>query len=118
MLFLSILNTKHCFPSIVNSSAGRSFAILKSLITNAFCEGFATSFQIVMSKLGVYSVRIEGNALNSKNEIQSHSWNVVQKDKQWYLVDSSYDILHNLNDVQLFFLRIYSKKTSMRMNLK
>ena len=70
------------------------------------CEGFATSFQKVMSKLGFYSVRIEGDALNSKNEIQSHSWNVVQKDKQWYLVDFSYDILHNLNDVQLFFLRI------------
>lgn len=56
------------------------------------CDGFSQSFQIAMNELNIPAVRVPGDALDSKGQAQSHSWNVVQlDDKEWYLVDVTYD---------------------------
>lgn len=56
------------------------------------CDGFSQAFQIAMNELNIPAVRVPGDALDSNGQAQSHSWNVVQlDDKEWYLVDVTYD---------------------------
>lgn len=50
------------------------------------CEGYAKAFQYYMNKLGIPSHIVLGDV-----EGESHAWNEVQIDGQWYMVDVTYD---------------------------
>ena len=50
----------------------------------AVCVGYATTFKLFMNMLGVDCMIIHDNE-------QSHSWNIVNLEGDWYLVDVTFD---------------------------
>lgn len=57
----------------------------------ASCEGYARAMQLLLSKLGVQSHLITGQALNREGVSAGHMWNRVLLDGEWYNVDVTWD---------------------------
>lgn len=56
-------------------------------------EGYAKLFKCAMDKKNIPCVIIDGYLANENNKLQSHTWNYVKIDENWYAVDTA------LNDV-------------------
>lgn len=67
------------------------------ILGKSVCDGFSKAFQVIMDTLNVPAIRVPGDALNSSDKSQSHSWNVVEVGDQWYLVDCTYDTTAKTN---------------------
>ncbi len=50
----------------------------------AICTGYANSFQLFMTVLGIPCINVEGSAFE---DYEPHCWNMVQLEEQWYYVD-------------------------------
>ena len=57
----------------------------------AVCEGYARGFKYIMDKLNIPCVLVSGTGTNSAGETESHAWNYVQLDGNWYAVDVTWD---------------------------
>lgn len=57
----------------------------------AVCEGYARSFKYLMEKVGVPCVLVSGTGTNSEGKSESHAWNYMQVNNQWYAVDVTWD---------------------------
>ena len=57
----------------------------------AVCEGYARVFKYLMDASGVPCVLVSGTATNSQGEEESHAWNYVQINENWYAVDVTWD---------------------------
>ena len=57
----------------------------------AVCEGYARSFKFILDGLGISNVLVSGTATNSNGETESHAWNYVQLNGNWYAVDVTWD---------------------------
>lgn len=55
------------------------------------CEGYAKAFQYLVNELGIENTIVIGTGTNSRNETESHAWNYVKLDGQWYAVDVTWD---------------------------
>ena len=55
----------------------------------AVCEGYAKMFKVLCMKCNIPCLIITGDAA-TKGEKESHMWNYVLLDDQWYLVDSTW----------------------------
>lgn len=58
---------------------------------NCVCEGYAKAFQYLMNEIGIENTIVIGTGTNSKNETESHAWNYVKLDGEWYAVDVTWD---------------------------
>ena len=55
------------------------------------CEGYAKAFKVLCDKVGIPCVLVSGQGVTS-SDAGAHMWNYVQmEDKQWYLVDATWD---------------------------
>ena len=55
------------------------------------CEGYAKVFKVLCDKVGIPCVLVSGQGVTSSGA-GAHMWNYVQmEDKQWYLVDATWD---------------------------
>lgn len=57
----------------------------------AVCEGYARGFKYIMDELNIPCVLVSGTGTNSAGETESHAWNYVQLDGNWYAVDVTWD---------------------------
>ena len=57
----------------------------------AVCEGYTKAFKYFMDKIGIESVMVIGTAKNSENVTESHAWNYVKLDNEWYAIDVTWD---------------------------
>ena len=55
------------------------------------CEGYARSFKYLMDELNIPCLIACGTAINSSGENESHAWNYVQLNGNWYAVDVTWD---------------------------
>ena len=55
------------------------------------CEGYAKAFQYLMNEVGIDNVIVIGTGTNSNNQTESHAWNYVKLDNNWYAVDVTWD---------------------------
>ncbi len=55
------------------------------------CEGYAKAFQYLMNECGIDNVIVIGTGTNSNNQTESHAWNYVKLDNNWYAVDVTWD---------------------------
>lgn len=55
------------------------------------CEGYAKAFQYFMNECGIQNTIVIGKGTNSKKQTESHAWNYVQLDNNWYAVDVTWD---------------------------
>ena len=57
----------------------------------AVCEGYARSFKYIMDGLDIPCVLVSGIGTNSNGETESHAWNYVMLEDQWYAIDVTWD---------------------------
>lgn len=55
------------------------------------CEGYAKTFQYLMNEIGIENTIVIGTGTNSRNQTESHAWNYVKLDGEWYAVDVTWD---------------------------
>ena len=76
----------------VNLNADEPYSISGALTEGkAVCEGYARSFKYIMDELEIPCVLVSGTGTNSNGETESHAWNYVQLDGNWYAVDVTWD---------------------------
>lgn len=57
----------------------------------AVCEGYARAFKYIMDGLEIPCVLVSGTATNSSGLTESHAWNYVYLNNQWYAIDVTWD---------------------------
>lgn len=72
------------------------------VLGQAVCYGYSSSFQLLMDMLGIECLTIDGT-INDDND--PHSWNMVNLDGYWYLVDVGWDDPLNTGPTYTFFNR-------------
>ena len=76
----------------VNLNADEPYSISGALTEgNAVSEGYSRSFKYIMDELEIPCVLVSGTGTNSNGETESHAWNYVQLDGNWYAVDVTWD---------------------------
>ena len=76
----------------VNLNADEPYSISGALTEGkAVCEGYSRSFKYIMDELEIRCVLVSGTGTNSNGETESHAWNYVQLDGNWYAVDVTWD---------------------------
>ena len=55
------------------------------------CEGYAKSFKYIMDSLNIPCILVGGIATNNSSNTESHMWNYIQLDGNWYGVDVTWD---------------------------
>lgn len=55
------------------------------------CEGYAKAFKYILDSLSIECILISGDATNSAGQTESHMWNYVKLDGDWYGVDLTWD---------------------------
>ena len=64
-----------------------SFTSYGALVSGkAVCEGYAKAFQLLMNKIGIYSICVTGSY-----DGVGHMWNMVKIGGDWYNVDITFD---------------------------
>ena len=57
----------------------------------AVCDGYAKAFKYILDNIGISCVEVCGIAQNSSGSTESHAWNDVYVDGNWYAVDVTWD---------------------------
>lgn len=55
------------------------------------CEGYSKAFKYILDSLNIECILVSGTATNSSGETESHMWNYVKLDENWYGVDVTWD---------------------------
>ena len=55
------------------------------------CEGYARAFKYLMDEIDVPCIIACGDAINSTGQSESHAWNYVQLNGNWYAIDVTWD---------------------------
>lgn len=74
-------------------NAGKNVYNIYGALVNkkAVCEGYARTYKLILDELGIPCIIACGMAKNSSGKIESHAWNYVQIDGNWYAVDVTWD---------------------------
>ena len=76
----------------VNLESQEPYSIVGALTEGkAVCEGYARSFKYIMDALDIPCVLVSGTGTNSNGETESHAWNYVQLNENWYAIDVTWD---------------------------
>jgi hypothetical protein len=95
----------------VDDGNDNSFNAYSALIEGkAVCSGYTEAFKTLLDMLGINNYTISGVAGN-----QSHIWNVVELDNEWYQVDVTWDdpVNSSTNYVQHNYFNITSKDMAL-----
>ncbi len=57
----------------------------------AVCAGYSRAYQLILNRMGIECGYVTGDALNSHDEMESHAWNYVRLDGQYYFTDVTWD---------------------------
>ena len=73
--------------------AGKNVYNIYGALVNrkAVCEGYARAYKLILDELKIPCIIACGTAKNSSGKIESHAWNYVQIDGNWYAVDVTWD---------------------------
>ena len=55
------------------------------------CEGYAKSFKYILDSLNIENILVSGTATNSSGDSESHMWNYIKLNDNWYAVDVTWD---------------------------
>lgn len=75
-----------------STSRANTYNLYGALIEkNCVCEGYAKAFKYLMDGLNIPCTIVAGNGTNSEGVTESHAWNYVQLNGNWYAVDVTWD---------------------------
>lgn len=58
---------------------------------NVVCEGYAKAFKYILDGLNIENILVSGTGTNSSEKTESHMWNYVKLNGNWYGVDVTWD---------------------------
>lgn len=58
---------------------------------SSVCEGYAKAFKYILDEIGIECIFVFGDAIDNAGEAESHAWNYVKMDNNWYAVDVTWD---------------------------
>lgn len=88
-----VLNCAYDIRAFKNSSSildSSYHAVGCLLYKTAVCQGYAESFQLFMTALGIPNELLTGTASQDGTSV-AHAWNSVKLGKKWYHVDTTWD---------------------------
>lgn len=69
-----------------------SYNIYGALVNRkTVCEGYAKAFKYILDSLNIECILVSGTATNSSGKTESHMWNYVKLNNNWYGVDVTWD---------------------------
>lgn len=75
-----------------DTSAPESHMAYSALVSgNPVCQGYAEAALVLLRAAGVPAVYVDGEGTNSAGITESHAWNCVQIQGQWYNLDVTWD---------------------------
>lgn len=57
----------------------------------AVCDGYAKAFELMCAEAGIYAYMMYGEGVHPDGSKESHAWNVVKINGQWYQIDCTWD---------------------------
>ena len=57
----------------------------------AVCEGYARTCKYLLDEMGIPCIIVCGIGKNSSGETESHAWNYIKLQDQWYALDITWD---------------------------
>lgn len=57
----------------------------------AVCDGYAKIYKLLLDYMGIHCVQVCGTAQNSSGVVESHTWNYVFINDEWYAIDTTWD---------------------------
>ncbi len=57
----------------------------------AVCDGYSKAFKYILDNIGISCVEVCGIGENSSGNVESHAWNYVLIDGNWYAMDVTWD---------------------------
>lgn len=76
------------------------------------CEGYAKSLKYLANSINIECEIMQGTATNSTGKTESHAWNCIKLDGNWYLMDTTWDdpiIVGNGYKVNVFKYKYFLK---------
>ena len=76
------------------------------------CEGYAKSLKYLANSINIECEIMQGTATNSTGKTESHAWNCIKLDGNWYLMDPTWDdpiIVGNGYKVNVFKYKYFLK---------
>ena len=61
------------------------------VLKECVCEGYAKTFQYLMNELGIDNMLAIGTGIDYDNKSETHAWNYVKLDGNWYAMDVTWD---------------------------
>ena len=58
---------------------------------DSVCEGYAKAFKYILDGLNIPCILVSGTATNSTGVTESHMWNYVYLNNNWYGIDLTWD---------------------------
>lgn len=55
------------------------------------CEGYAKAYKYILDSLDIECILVNGTAKNSSGQTESHMWNYIKLNDNWYGVDVTWD---------------------------
>ena len=75
-----------------NHTSKETYSLYGALIDNrCVCEGYAKAFKYLVNSVGIDCELVRGVATNSSGISESHVWNAVYLENNWYYVDVTWD---------------------------
>lgn len=69
-----------------------AYSIYGALIEKkCVCEGYTKAFKYIANAAGIDCEMMQGIAVNSSGQQESHAWNCVKVDGSWYEIDCTWD---------------------------
>ena len=81
------------YSGIKNNNTDSSVYTAEGALCNriAVCQGYAEAFELLCAKAGIQAYMVYGEGGNAEDGWQSHAWNVVRIDGEWYQIDCTWD---------------------------
>ncbi len=80
---------KNCVYDCDKYGAGLAYTCLFS--GYASCEGYSKAMKYLLEKAGIESLTVLGDAENLQGNTESHMWNLVKIDGDYYYLDATWD---------------------------
>jgi len=85
-------NVTYDYDRLNDNSYGLKFTTYAAAVDKtAVCQGYSTLFYRLALEAGVDNRIVTGEAINANGETESHSWNLVKLDGEYFYLDSTWD---------------------------
>lgn len=87
-----VLNTEYKIDNQLNQNAAAALCYHM-----AQCSGISKAVKLLLDRMNVFCIIIEGQASGNSNQMEPHAWNIVQVNGVYYHIDATYMLGANMS---------------------